>query len=107
MSRMRPVTRDEALGWLAMARKYGVVGDEGRFGFGRCVLERADAHRWTVRFITPVPAGLYTEDLRPKVPPIQFDRTSAGEIILPGRSFSFKNTSDNWGSRACFIAPFR
>ena len=83
--RMRPVTRDEADGWLALARQYGVVDDQGGFAFGRYVLERVDTHRWTVRFITPVPAGLYTADLRPKVPPIQFDRTPAGEIILPGR----------------------
>jgi len=97
MSRMRPVTRDEAASWLAVARQYGVVDDEGRFAFGRYVLERADAHRWTVRFITPVPAGLYTEDLRPKVPPIQFDRTPAGEIILPGRLWqsTFERLSDD------------
>lgn len=38
-----------------------------------------------MRFITPVPAGIYTEDLQRKPPPILFDRTAEGEIVVPGR----------------------
>jgi hypothetical protein len=33
-----------------------------------------------------VPAGLYSDaELRPKTPPIMFDRAADGSIVLPGR----------------------
>ncbi|MBI2073132.1 MAG: hypothetical protein HYT81_08895 [Gemmatimonadetes bacterium] len=88
--RMRPVTNEEAEEWTALARRYGFVNEQGDFALGRFVfgkfgLERVGAARLYVRFITPVPAGLYTEDLQRKTPPILFDRTAEGQVILPGR----------------------
>lgn len=87
---MRPVTKEEAEAWTALARQYGFVNEQGDLALGRLVfekfgLERVGAARIYVRFITPVPAGLYTEDLQRKTPPIRFDRTAEGEIIIPGR----------------------
>jgi len=51
----------------------------------------------TIRFVTPVPAGLYSEDLKPKAPPILFDRRPSGEIILPGRwwQYMFEKLSES------------
>lgn len=88
--RMRLVTPEEAEAWRALARQYGFVNDQGDFALGRFVfekfgLERVGAARIYVRFITPVPAGLYTEELQRKTPPILFDRTAEGEVIIPGR----------------------
>lgn len=88
--RMRSVTKEEAEEWTALARQSGFVNEQGDFALGRFVFEkfgreRVGAGRVYVRFITPVPAGLYTEDLQRKVPPILFDRTPEGEVILPGR----------------------
>lgn len=34
--------------------------------------------------ITPIPAGLHGQAVQTKTPPIMFDRTPAGEIIVPG-----------------------
>jgi hypothetical protein len=87
---MRPVTERETADWTALARQYGFVDERGdfalgRFVFGRFSLERVGAARMYMRFITPVPAGLYTEELERKTPPILFDRTAEGEVIIPGR----------------------
>jgi len=82
---MRRVTREEAEAWTSLARQYGFMNASGDIALGRYVLEPEAGQTW-VRFITPVVAGLYTErDARPKTPPILFERTEAGEIILPGR----------------------
>lgn len=82
---MRRVTREEAEAWTSLARQYGFVNADGDIALGRYVLEQEAGQTW-VHFITPVVAGLYTErDARPQTPPILFERTDAGEIILPGR----------------------
>jgi len=82
---MRRVTREEAEGWTSLARQHGFINADGNIALGRYVLEQDDGQTW-VRFITPVVASLYTErDARPKTPPILFERTDTGEIILPGR----------------------
>jgi hypothetical protein len=83
---MRRVTREEAEAWTALARQYGFINADGDIALGRYVLERDDNGQTWVRFITPVVASFHTErDARPKTPPILFERTDAGEIILPGR----------------------
>ncbi len=81
---MRKVTKEEALRWTRLARQYGFTNEQGEFQLGRYVIE-GEAEGTFVKFITPVPAGLYTEELKKKTPPILFDRTANGEIILPGR----------------------
>lgn len=82
---MRRVTREEAESWTSLARQYGFINADGDIALGRFVLEHDEGQTW-VRFITPVVASLHTErDARPKTPPILFERTEAGEIILPGR----------------------
>jgi len=83
---MRKITQQEAEQWIALAEAHGFTDSEGRFALGRFVVEgRDDEGHVLLRVITPIPAGLYTEALRKKTPPILFDRTPAGEIILPGR----------------------
>lgn len=100
--RMRLVTPEETEEWRALARQYGFVNEQGDFALGRFVfekfgLERAGAGRVYVRFITPVTAGLYTEDLQRRTPPILFDRTSEGQVIIPGRWWqsSFERFSED------------
>ena len=82
--KMRRVTQEEADEWMSLAHGYGFAGEKG-FALGRFIVEEMEEGEIYLQFITPVPAGLYTEQLEPKPPPIQFDRTAAGEIILPGR----------------------
>ncbi len=84
---MRKPTKEEAAAWLSMAREHGFVGREGTFQLGRFVVEGSEEEAVIyVQFVTPVPAGIGTEGtLEPKAPPVLFERTSAGEIILPGR----------------------
>ena len=82
---MRKITRAEYERWIAMAREHGFVNEEGQVALGRFTLEASDEGHLTLRFLTPVPAGLYSEELQKKTPPIMFDRTETGEIILPGR----------------------
>ena len=84
---MRKVTRQEADEWLALAKHHGFTNDTGGFALGRFITEPTDEEGTIrVRFITPAPAGLYTESgLHRKTPPILFDRTPSGDIIIPGR----------------------
>lgn len=105
--RMRLVTPEETEEWRALARQYGFVNEQGDFALGRFVfekfgLERVGAARIYVRFITPVPAGLYTGDLQRKGPPILFDRTAEGQIIIPGRWWqsSFERFSEDAAASA-------
>lgn len=82
---MRKVTEREAQQWLALAQEYGFVDADGNIALGRYVIEQAPGGL-VIRFITPVPAGLYSDkDLVPKTPPIMFDRDGNGHIVLPGR----------------------
>ena len=80
---MRKVTKEEAKAWKELAREHGFVNEEGHFALGRFVVDESDENHLHMQFITPLPAGLYTEnDLQLKTPPILFERTSTGEIIL-------------------------
>ena len=94
---MRQVTREEAEAWTEMARQYGFVNADGQIALGRYVVEIAETGQLSVEFVTPCPAGLHDEDLHPKIPPILFDRTPAGEIILPGRwwQLTFQRLSED------------
>jgi hypothetical protein len=70
---------------MQLARDHGFASDSG-VDFGRYVTEGLEDGALKIRFITPLPAGLYSgDDLRPKTPPIMFDRLPTGEIIIPGR----------------------
>ena len=84
---MRKPTGEEADKWLSIAREHGFVGEGGSFKLGRFIVEGSEEDAIIyVQFVTPVPAGIYTEGtVEPKAPPVVFERTSAGEIILPGR----------------------
>jgi hypothetical protein len=84
---MRKVTRQEADEWMALARDYGFTNEAGGVLLGRFITEPGEEEGTIrIRFITPVPAGLFTHgDLKKKTPPILFDRTPAGEIIIPSR----------------------
>jgi hypothetical protein len=81
---MRNVTEQEAENWLALAREHGFGSSEGRFALGRFIVEGRDAGGLVLSVITPIPAGLRRQSVQAKTPPIMFDRTSAGEIIVPG-----------------------
>lgn len=84
---MRKPTGEEADKWVSIAREHGFVGEGGSFKLGRFIVEGSEEDAIIyVQFVTPVPAGIYTEGtVEPKAPPVVFERTSAGEIILPGR----------------------
>ncbi len=78
---MRKVTREEAAESAALAREHGFLSENGDIAVGRFKLVSGEG----IEFITPVAAPLYSPDLQRKQPPILFDRTPSGEIILPGR----------------------
>jgi hypothetical protein len=84
---MRKPTKEEAERWLTLAREHGFTNADGTsFQLGRFSVEPLEQGAIQITFITPVPAGLRTEhDLRLKTPPILFDRTENGELLLPGR----------------------
>ncbi len=84
VQKMRRVTQEEANEWMSVARTYGFATEDG-FALGRFILEEMGVEEVCLQFVTPLAAGSYTEQLESKTPPIQFDRTPAGEIIIPGR----------------------
>ena len=87
---MRKITRAEADQWTELAQAHGHVSAAGQIALGRYVVDSFEGSMMTLRFVTPVPAGLYSEgDLRRKAPPILFDRQSDGTIVLPGRWWQF------------------
>jgi hypothetical protein len=81
---MRNMTEREAESWLALAREHGFGSTEGRFALGRFIVEGRDEDGLLLSVITPIPAGLHSQHVAAKTPPIMFDRTPAGEIIVPG-----------------------
>ncbi len=84
---MRKPTREETDRWLTVAREHGLVGKEGAVQLGRFVVEGSDEEPVVyVQFITPLPASIYSDCTgEPTGQPVPFERTAAGEIILPGR----------------------
>lgn len=87
---MRSITEREAETWLALAREHGFGSSEGRFVLGRFIAEGRDENGLVLSVITPIPAGLHSQaglpsrKVRAGTPPIMFERTPAGEIIVPG-----------------------
>lgn len=81
---MRNMTEREAETWLALAREHGFGSSEGRFALGRFIVEGRDEGGLVLYVITPIPAGLHSQNVRAKTPPIMFDRTPGGEILVPG-----------------------
>jgi hypothetical protein len=81
---MRNMTEREAESWLALAREHGFGGSEGRFVLGRFIVTGRDADGLVLSVVTPIPAGLHRRIVKAEAPPIMFDRTPAGEIIVPG-----------------------
>lgn len=82
---MRKITQQEADEWMALAYEHGYVSEDGEVALGRFQVEQVTEGRLRLTLITPVIAGKYSEELQPKTPPIMFDRTPEGNIILPGR----------------------
>jgi hypothetical protein len=80
---MRQISPRECEQWIDLARRYGFTSDDGSINFGEFVYEEGEPPVW--RFITPIRATDYTPNLQRKTPPILFDRTPTGEILLPGR----------------------
>jgi hypothetical protein len=82
---MRRITTREANEWIALAKQHGFADQDGSsFQLGRFLVELADDGAVYVTIMTPLPAGLRGPDLTLKTPPIMFDRTESGEIIIPG-----------------------
>ena len=95
--KMRNVTEQEAEEWMALAQQHGFASKEG-FALGRFIVEPTEVPKEiSLLVITPIPADLYTENLQTKTPPIEFDRTAEGQIILPGRWWQhmFERTSED------------
>ena len=82
---MRKITRQEADAWMALARARGFVRDDGEVALGRFQVEEARNGQLRLTFLTPLVAGTYSAALQRKTPPIRFDRTPEGQIIIPGR----------------------
>src|SRR2546427_633461 len=82
---MREITEAECEEWAALAREHGFADEEGRFELGRFVTEVMGEGLLRLVFITPLAAGAEDENLKAKTPPVMFDRTQDGRIILPGR----------------------
>ena len=79
--------------WLQEARELGGVDENNNLKLsGLMVLESIDAatRTATLRLVTPLAAGFYDEELRPKSGPVRFDRDETGAIILPTRLFLAK-----------------
>jgi hypothetical protein len=83
---MRRPTQAEVGARMAQAKELGLVNEEGLFALGRYHVEgqHPDGGLALV-FDTPVVASLEGPDLQPMQPPIMFDRTEDGRIILPSR----------------------
>lgn len=94
---MRDVTPAEAERWTTLAAEHGFTDEAGDIAPGRFKVVGLDEQLVTLQVITPIVAGSYTETLEKKEPPIRFDRTAAGEIILPGRWWAhmFESLSDS------------
>jgi hypothetical protein len=76
--------------WKRLAREYGGIDERGNLRVdGRFLIDTVaePEGRITARLITPLAAGIYTDDLQPKRPPFLFDRARDGRVILPGRWF--------------------
>ena len=82
---MRKITQQEADEWLVLARECGFVSDDGEVALGRFQVQEARNGHLRLTFLTPVVAGTYSAELQRKSPPILFDRTPEGQIIIPGR----------------------
>ena len=82
---MRKITQQEADKWMVLAQGHGLVNDKGALALGRFQVEEAPNGQLRLTFLTPVVAGTYSEALQRKTPPILFDRTPEGQIIIPGR----------------------
>jgi hypothetical protein len=82
---MRAVTADETRRWTELAEEHGFSDEDGSIALGRFVMTDRRSDRFEIKIVTPLLARRYTEDLREKSPPIMFDRTPDGEIIIPGR----------------------
>jgi hypothetical protein len=83
---MRAITQEDAERWTSLANEHGYVTDDGNILIGRYTIEeglRSDS--MSIRVIIPIIAGPYTDLLERKTPPIMFDRTDDGRIVLPGR----------------------
>jgi hypothetical protein len=82
---MRQITEQEAREWIELAEAYGFYDKDRGLALGRFIVNDADNKSMELRFITPVIASEFSDTLEKKTPPIMFDRTDSGEIILPGR----------------------
>ena len=83
---MRKVTQEEADNWRSLAEKHGFIDKSGGISIGRFVIESFVNKRIVLKLITPLIAPLYTHHGNNlKSPPILFDRTPDGQIIIPGR----------------------
>jgi hypothetical protein len=80
---MRKITNGSE-GWMALAQERGRQR-QGEVALGRFHVEETPNGQLRLTFLTPVVAGTYSEELQRKTPPILFDRTPEGQIIVPGR----------------------
>src|ERR1700730_16692173 len=92
---MRRVTQQEGESWRALAQQHGFGSAEGRFVLGRFIVEDRDENGLLLCVVTPIPAGLDAEKAQNETLPVMFKRTSADEIVVPGRwwQMMFENVS--------------
>ena len=80
---------DEKIGdqFMELLRAQGLVDEHNSLPMGRCLVLPSQDGDLSLLLVTPCPVDPYDENLRRKPSPVQFDRNSRGEIILPGQWF--------------------
>ncbi len=87
---MRKVTPQEVKEWVELAEAHGHTDAHGNVAPGRFTVSQERPGEYVLTLVTPLPAPPRTPDLRRKTPPIMFDRTPDGDIVLPlGRWLDF------------------
>ncbi len=76
--------------FVELLRAQGLVDEQNNVPLGQCLILPSQALDLSLLMVTPCPVDQYDENLRRKPSPVQFDRNSCGEIILPGRWFLTK-----------------
>jgi hypothetical protein len=83
MARMRAITPDEAQTWTELAQKHSATDAHGSIAPGRFITHQVGQGVIELELVTPLVAGEISEQLKRKDPPIMFDRTATGELVIP------------------------
>lgn len=80
---MREVTPNEARAWTELAEEHEATDSHGSIATGRFVTHRLGPDVLELELVTPLVSGEISEQLERKQPPVMFDRTTTGELVIP------------------------